>query len=320
MLLLAIDQPINLIFPLIGVALALLISRVEDRSPAAITLFALAPALLFRVAMGQRAEEYHFMFILFFTLFHTSALYFITHQVMRLLNVPLPMRRIYLLNVVLIGFYGLRRLQPMWPDPQQGVPIVNSIFFFHLIVFALLGVYLASGREYWTERFGDVLRSPLVYVVIAGLAMGLMAVEVPYNLLETVDSLYDMTIPMALIVAGITLGRGMNLLELDQTASHLGGVGICALIRLVVSPALALCIVPMMGIEDVYLKQALVYSAAAPTGVFAVVLAAFYGRTAEKRFTVLCVLLTAVLSLATAPLVGVAVNYYLPIVTEAVTP
>ena len=163
------------------------------------------------------------------------------------------------------------------------------------------------------ERFFDLFKTPFLYVIVIGLGLSLAHIELQYDLLDAIDDLYTMAIPAALIISGIVFGRMVYFVQIDESFGLLPGIGLCLAFKLLVSPLIALLIVSLMGIDDIYLKRALVLSSAAPTGVYAVMLAAFYGRAAEKRFTILCVSLGVLLSFLSIPLVQLAVNYYFPI-------
>ncbi len=303
----------DIAFPIIGFLIARLIPRLDERSLAAVCLFVFTPAVMFRLSMGQSPSEHQFSFILFFTLFHSALLFGLANQFFTVVGAALPMRHFYIINVMVIGFSGLNQLKLFWPDSNQGVPVVNTLFFFHLVILATLGVYLCSGRERLIERFTEIFKTPFVYALVIGFGFSLAQIELQYELLEAIDDLYTMAFPAALIFCGVVFGRMVYFVQIDECFGLLPGVGLCLLFKLIVSPLLALVVVALMGIEDIYLKRALVLSCAAPTGVYAVMLAAFYGRAMEKRFTVLCVALCVLFSFLSVPLVKLAVNYYLPI-------
>ncbi|MDP8243619.1 MAG: hypothetical protein P9L94_06030 [Candidatus Hinthialibacter antarcticus] len=303
----------DIAFPIIGFLIARIVPRLDERSLAAVCLFIFTPAVMFRLSMGQSPGEHQFSFILFFILFHTALLFGLTSQFFTWIGSALPMRHFYIVNVMLIGFSGLNQLKLLWPDANQGVPVVNTLIFFHLVTLATLGIYLCAGRERLLERFLDIFKTPFLYVIVVGLGLSIAHVELQYELLAAIDDLYTMAIPAALIISGIVFGRMVYFVQIDECFGLLPGIGLCLVLKLLISPLIALLIVSLMGIEDLYLKRALVLSSAAPTGVYAVMLAAFYGRAAEKRFTILCVSLGVLLSFLSIPLVQLAVNYYIPI-------
>lgn len=303
----------DIAFPIIGFLIARLIPRLDERSLAAVCLFIFTPAVMFRLGMGQSPTEYQFSFILFFILFHTAILFALVSQFFTWIGTAPPMRNFYIINAMLVGLSGVKQLKLLWPDASQGVPVVNTLSFFHLIILAILGVYLCSGRERLLERFFEIFKTPFVYVILVGLGLSIAHIELQYELLDAIDELYTMAVPAALIISGIVFGRLIYFVQLDECLVLLPGVGLCLLFKLILSPLIALLVVSMMGIEDLYLKRALVIATAAPTGVYAVMMAAFYGRAAERRFTVLCVLLGVLLSLASMPLVKLAAYYYIPL-------
>lgn len=313
---LALSPVLQIALPLIGFVLARLLSRLDDRSLAAACLFVFLPAVIFRLSMGLAPLEHQFSFILFFMLFHTAVLFASALLLLNAFGAEPPLKHACLAAILIVSLTGLRRLQPLWPELSDGVQAVNTLIVFHLMIAATLGVFLCAGGDRWMKRFTTVLSTPYLYLFAIGIVLAGMKIELPYPWLESVDVLFSMAAPMALLIAGLMFGRHFHFLQIDQYLSMLPALGFCIIFRLIVSPLLALLIVLMMGIDDIHLKRALVLASAAPVGVFAAILAAFFMKPNEKRFSIVCVILCLAASYASTPLVEWAIDYYLPVAVE----
>lgn len=307
---------VDLFFPLAGLLLAYFAGRVEERTLCVVGLCVFMPFYLFRFGMGQTVLDHRFSWIFFFILFHSGLLYIISAQIFRLMQTPVMTARLYLMNIMLINVHGVRSLQRLWGEAAEGYLSVNTLIFFHLTLFALLGVYISDERQNAQKRWLSVVFSPLPYALALGVALSFREIEIPYSILQRIDLLFDMCAPLALLALGLAWGRHVSFLQMREYTVLAPGLIVCVLLRLVASPVLAMGVVAMMGMEDPSLQRALILSSAAPTGMFAIFLAAFYRRSNEVRFTVLCIALTAFMSIVSVPLWEHLVNYFFPMPLE----
>ncbi len=304
---------IPIAYMLAGILLGRVIQRLDDRSIAAVCLFVFAPALLFRHALGQIPFTHDFIFILFFVVFHTSALFLIAYKVFQFLDVSSRIHRLFLMNTIIISELALRQIQPLLGEPSQAAQIVNMIVFYYMLVFATLGLYLVEDERGTQEGIGSILKLPLIYALAAGLILAISKVEMPYLFLEAIDPLYKVALPLALVLAGILFGKYVFFVQIHEYRVLLPGLIAVVLFRMVLSPALAMLIAPLVTMENVELQRALILSSGAPTGLLALLIVSYYGRQNEKRFVVLCVLLTTIIHFGTLPLLYFLVNHWFPL-------
>jgi predicted permease len=240
--------------------------------------------------------------VFFFLLFHTGLLVLILYAVCAWFRVPKAVRDLYLLVTVMVSAYGVWNLQPLWTAPNDGFESINSMIFFHALLFAVLGVYWAHEEGNWFTDLTAIAKTPLAYAIIAGLGFAVYQTEIPFALLQEIDQVYGITVPFALLIAGVVWGRYVYLVEFQEYLGLLPGLGLCLLFRLVISPLLAIGIVAAMGIQEAPLRNFLVACSAAPTSVLVLVLVSVYRKSREVRFVVLFWLLSSLLSLLALPL------------------
>ncbi len=218
-----------------------------------------------------------------------------------------------MLCILLADPLNLRFLQPYLGPPAQAVQTVNILLFYHLIILATLGIYLSYGIERVSINCIHIFQTPLIYMVFAGLLLCGFSGSLPYSFLETVDSLLDVTAPLALLIFGLIMGKYIFFLETEEYRGMIPGVLLCCFFRLIFSPVLALLLVKLMGIEDIVLLRGLVLSSGTPTGIFAALILAYYGKPNDKRFVILCILITSILALITIQLLLWIVNQWFPL-------
>lgn len=307
---------IKALYPLlvvvVGFALARSIERLDERSLAAACLFAFMPVFVFSQSHEQPFRDSNFVFILFFMLFHTAALFLIVSQILYWFKMPARNRHLYLLNILLVSIFSLQGVQPSIGAPAQAVQAVSILLFFHLVLLTLVGIYLSADHPLVMQNLLSVAKSPLLYALILGLAFAPYEMS-SFEILTVIDSLVDTALHLSLLITGLVLGRYVFFLQAGEYTVLLGGVGFCVLFRLIVSPALAVAITWLMGIDDIALQRAMILASGAPSGVLAVVLMSFYGRSNEKRFTVLNILISTLLSFLTLPLLVKLVDKWFPL-------
>lgn len=149
------------------------------------------------------------------------------------------------------------------------------------------------GQAIWSGRasFGDVIRSPLVWSVVAAVAVLATDVDVPRFILRTTTLLGGFTIPIMQLTLGVSLA-----------GLHVKGVarGIApAFLKLVGGAAIGYGIARVMGFEGVA-RGVLILQCAMPVAVFNYLFASRYGRSPDEVATV--IVLSTLMALVTTPI------------------
>ena len=153
-----------------------------------------------------------------------------------------------------------------------------------------LGVYVMSGRH-WRENFREVVRMPVVYAAVAGLALNLLNVPVPELAISMVDLVAMAAIPLMLIVLGYNLSK--------VTLSSLPTTFLASFLRIGVGLGLGLLMAWALDLTGVPRTVAIVVSAM-PAATAMSLLSAKYNNEPELVSSV--VFVTTVASLGVIPL------------------
>ena len=302
----------------IGFILTRSLTQIEDRSLAAVCLYILVPALLFRLGLGQKLILNKFTLILFFDIFHYTILFFVSYYAFNYFDVPARTKRIFLLSTITASIVVIQKIQPLLGEPVETALTVNMILFFHLSFLALLGIFLGAGNERSSENVPQIFKTPLFYLMVLGLVLASVKIAVPqavsYEIMSFIDTFNKFALPLALIIVGIMIGKYVLFLQIQEYAVLFLPLIICCFLRLVFSPLLAMFITKLMGFSEVDLQRSLIITSGTPTGELAAVIVSVYGRSNEKRFVILCVIFTLLLSFFTLPTLCSIVNWLYPIV------
>jgi len=310
-LLMTLSLPV--ILAVLGFALARRVERFDARSIAVLGFYIFTPFMLFRQGFSQSVQEHQFMMLFFFTLFHTGAMYFLVSQILYLFNTSQRLRHLYLLNVLVVSLFTLRSIQPFLGEPAQAVQTIQILIFFHMVILAVLGIYLSMDTEAALGGFLEILRTPLIYTLIAGLIFSGFKVELPFEILNAVDSLMNTGMHLAVVLVGLVIGKYIFFLQYKEYAVLLPAIIFCVVIRLLVSPALAWGLTVLMNFDDAALQRSVILASGAPTGALAVLVICVYGKVNERRFTALAVFASSVLSYLSLPLLHFILNTLLPV-------
>ncbi|KKB36967.1 AEC family transporter [Bacillus thermotolerans] len=161
-----------------------------------------------------------------------------------------------------------------------------------------IGLFFASlgGEEEasLTDSLKRVVRMPVIHGALAGVALQLLSISIPDTFMEAISLIADASIPTVMLVLG------MQLAVIARKRVAYRYVSAVTLIRMFLSPALAVAIVALMPINDL-LKDVLILQAAMPAAANTTMFAIQFGT--EPDLVSFTTLVTTILSIATIPLV-----------------
>ncbi len=197
-----------------------------------------------------------------------SGLY-VSISMMNTVNIPFP---------VIFLAYG-----------AEGLAAATLFYIPNVIFLYTLGVYIMAGRL-WRENVKEVLRQPVIYAVVLGLLLNFLGVKVPALIVNSLDFVSQMTIPLVLLVLGYNLSQA-RITSFPTTL-------LACFLRMGVGLAIGLGIVGVLNISGVF-RSVVILDAAMPAAATAALLAAKYRNEAEMVSSV--VFLTTLVSLASIP-------------------
>ncbi len=164
-----------------------------------------------------------------------------------------------------------------------------------------LGIWDLSGGRLTSWR--SLLLSPLIWSIAAGVLWALIGLPMPQWAGEPLETLGDATVPLALLVGGMQLGRGT--MQVNCWVRQL--VSLSAL-RLIISPLAISLIVLALGWHDV-VGKVIVIQNALQAGITLSIMAKAYGS--DARFGAVATLWSTVSSLVTLPVMALLmVNWF----------
>ena len=153
----------------------------------------------------------------------------------------------------------------------------RAILFFapQSLMAGTLAIYVASSGKLGVKQgLITVLRLPIFYAVIAALVLNPFKVSLPGLVEIPLDILADAAIPTMVIVLGIQLARA-------SWKEDLVPAGAASVVRLLLSPLLALGVTLLLGIDGVT-QQTVVVLAGMPTAVYVTILATEFDARPQR--------------------------------------
>jgi hypothetical protein len=167
-------------------------------------------------------------------------------------------------------------------------------FVMSAIIFSTLGVFIATrGHLSGRDALLGLLKVPLVYAAIAGLAFNLSHTELPVSAQRATSLLAQAAVPTMLVVLGLQLVQ----LEIH---GNLNAIALATGTRLVISPLIAVGLVMLLGMKGLISDVSIVESGM-PTAVISGVLAAKYDVKAP--FVTATILVSTLVSIPTLSII-----------------
>ncbi len=284
-------EVVSPVFLMAGIgALIRRLRNVPSDSISQITLYIFAPALVFNSLAGTEIPLEEMGKIALFTVCLAAALYLLSIAVARLLSLGREGTSAFLLTTLFMnaGNYGLP--VALLAFGEVGVQFAVVFFVCQATLGGTLAVYLASrSRLGIGDALKSVLRMPLVYATVFGLAVNLLELQLPTTIAEPARILGNAAVPSMLMVLGIQLATRFSPEDLRSLTA-------AVFLRLVVSAGAGYLITLALGIDGL-LQQVLVVVSAMPTAVFTTILANQF--QAKPAFVTNGVVLGTLLSLVT---------------------
>lgn len=142
-----------------------------------------------------------------------------------------------------------------------------SLLVLHAILMNFFGIYYAARENNGAiTALKSVIEMPATYAVIIAILIKVWDIQIPDNLMSAVDLLGPVTIPLVMLILGMQLAE-INLSKLQWEKISIG-----VIIRLFLSPAIALGIIWLMPMDPV-LAKVLILTAAMPSAANTVIFA-----------------------------------------------
>ena len=239
---------------------------VTPRSVSRIVFYIFSPCLIFTLLTSGRLNGNDITQMVFFTVASVLVMGVITAIIAFALRLKRSVIVALLLTVMFgnAGNFGLSL--NLFAFGEDAVAYAAIFFATSAILVYTLGVVLASwGKTNLRSAFVGVFKFPVVYAVIFALIFNIFDWQLPLPLDRTISILSDAAIPVMIVLLGIQLYN-------SKLSNDIFPVGLSNLLRLVISPLLAIGLAALFRLEGTA-YQAGVLESAVPTAVLTTVLA-----------------------------------------------
>jgi predicted permease len=151
------------------------------------------------------------------------------------------------------------------------------------------GIYTMAGKQ-WKDNIKEVLKQPVVYAFVSGLILNFLNIKVPVLIVNSLDFISLMAIPMVLLV----LGHNLSTVRMSSFPTTL----LASFLRVGVGLIIGLIVVNVLNITGIF-RSVVILDSAMPAAAMSSLLATKYQNEAELVSSV--VLLTTVASLIVIP-------------------
>jgi predicted permease len=289
----------NVVLPVFTiVASAYLLGRWKRIPPAPLSqvvFYLFSPALSFSgLTGGSLAAEEAFQIALFVVAL-AAVMLVLGWAAARLLRLDGPHTSAFLLTSVFMNAGNLGLSVSLFAFGEPGLQRAVAFFVVHSLLSGTLAVFLASrGSGSTRQALLSILRTPVSYAGVAGLAVLVWSLPVPL-LVERVTGLLG-----AAAVPGMLAVLGLQLADI-RLGAQVREVAVATVMRLVVGVGAALVLVDLFDLQGVT-RAVMILQAAMPTAVFTVILASEF--RAAPRFVTGVVLVTTLGAIFTITLLA----------------
>ncbi|MCG7335750.1 AEC family transporter [Sporosarcina sp. ACRSM] len=269
----------------------------DIKSISTAALYLMSPFLAFRTFYSNELTMDYF-YIVLFSLILTVVLLLIVWLTSVAMKATRPERSAMILGGVFMnsGNYGAPVV--LFAFGAVGFDYAVIMMVLQSLLMNTVGIFFASlgGEEKatWRQAFQRVIRMPLIYAAFLGLGLQLLHVHVPNTLMEGISLVADASIPTVMLVLG------MQLAVIARKRVAYRYVTAVSVIRMVVSPILAVAIVYFMPINDL-LKAVIILQSSMPAAANTTMFALQFGT--EPDLVSFTTFITTILSILSIPVV-----------------
>ncbi|RHW32764.1 AEC family transporter [Lysinibacillus yapensis] len=196
-----------------------------------------------------------------FIVFFIGSQMLLSHYIAKWMKLEKKESAVFKNSVVLInsGNYGIPVAQMIFATQPIGVAIQVILVIFQNMTTYTYGLYnLISATKSGREIIRDFLKMPILHALIIGVILNILNVEIPQTIRIPLEHIAEGFIAIALI----TLGAQLSQIDLKTMINKT--IVISCFTRLIVGPAVALCIIYLFRIDGV-VAQSLLIASSFPT-------------------------------------------------------
>lgn len=272
----------------------------EQRPLARVSLYFFSPALAFQSLSNSNVNANDLISIVTFALLMAVIVGVLCFGLTRVLKFDRQLTSAFLLSILFVnaGNYGIPLVQ--FAFGSEGVARAAIYFAANSILSNTLAVYIATaGHSNMRQSIVTVLKMPLAYAALAGLAFNALGWSLPLPLARGIELAAAAALPVMLVNLGLELARA-KLQDYDWNVFMAVGI------KLLITPVIALGLAAVMGLTGLT-RSVSVLEASMPTAVVASLIATEFRARAD--FVTSVVFLTTLGSTITLTLLLMYLGY-----------
>ncbi|WP_453993314.1 AEC family transporter [Bacillus nitroreducens] len=273
------------------------ILKIDIKQVSTFSLYLLLPFLGFNTFYTNPLNsDYFYMFI--FTILLAVLMMGITFLIGKVIKADQPHLSALQLGSVFpnSGNYGAP--VALFAFGSLGFDYAVIIMVIHAFIINSLGIFVASvGSSTPTspkEAFRRLIRMPVLYGALVGTLFQLFNISLPSTIIDGIGMVGGASIPVVMLILG------MQLAEIKPQKFNLGYVSTITILRMVVSPLLALALIQFMPVNET-IQHVFILLAAMPVAANTTILAVQFD--CKPELISFATLVTTILSLLTIPVV-----------------
>ena len=194
----------------------------------------------------------------------------------------------------------------------MGFPLISALFGSEGLLYAsafvtvfnillwTMGYGFVSGSSSPKEVVRSLVRTPVLYAVIAGLAVYLLQIPIPNLIAQPLELLAGMNTPLSMMITGMLIAAGS--VKSIVTDVHIWKL---AAVRMVLIPAVCLALFSLLGFHGTA-AQVVVLLECCPAAAITSVFAVQFGH--DESFAAGSVVLATLLSIVVLPLCALVIT------------
>lgn len=238
----------------------------EQRPLARLSLYFFSPALAFHSLSRSSVAASDFVSIALYAFLMVVIVGALTLVVARIFKFDRLLTSAFLLSILFVnaGNYGIPFNQ--FAFGSEGVARAAIYFTVNSVLSNTLAVYIASsGHSDMRKSLTAVLKMPLAYAALAGLAFNAFHITVPDTLAKAIELAAAAALPVMLVNLGLELARA-KLRDYEWRVFMATGI------KLLITPLIAIGLATVLGMQGLT-RSVSVIEASMPTAVMASLIA-----------------------------------------------
>ncbi|GAE33743.1 AEC family transporter [Halalkalibacter akibai] len=240
--------------------------QIDIKAVSTVAIYIMTPCLVFRTFYTAELDM-QYLYIIFFSAILLVVLIIINKIYCKLKNYPQSIESGMILSTAFMntGNYGAPII--LFAYGEVGFAYSIIILVLHAIMMNFFGVYYAArGKAGIRVALKSVLEMPATWAVVVAIIMKGLNWEIPNNLFLTIDIVAEAAVPTVMVILGLQLA------QIKWENFNWGHITYGVIVRLLISPLLAVGIV-MLFPFDPLLAKVLIVSSAMPSAATIVIYA-----------------------------------------------